>query len=106
MYLHSTPLSQSEYEMAECLISDIDSEPIVFTSSSKKQKTKYSKSEALNLMKDLGGSLAAIKVILDSFAGTEIGNLENDEVNELQKTYEKHAANWDLEIQNAKKRSV
>ena len=89
-YLHSTPLSQSEYEMSECLVSHIVSEPIVPTSS-KKQKTKYSKSEALNLMKDLGGSLAAIKVIFDSFAGTEIDNLENDDVKELQKTYEKHA---------------
>ena len=88
--LHSTPLSQSQYEMSECLVSDIDSEPIVPTSS-KKQKTKYSKSEALNLMTDLGGSLAAIKVIFDSFAGTEIDNLENDDVKELQKSYEKHA---------------
>ena len=77
-YLHSTPLSQSEYEMSECLVSHIVSEPIVPTSS-KKQKTKYSKSEALNLMKDLGGSLAAMKVIFDSFAGTEIDNLENDD---------------------------
>ena len=76
--------------MSECLVSDIDSEPIVPTSN-KKQKTKYSKSEALNLMKDLGGSLAAIRMIFDIFADTEIDNVENEEVKELQKSYEKHA---------------
>ena len=89
--LQSTPFSENESRMPEFAVSDIDSEPIN-PMENKKLKTKYSKSEALNLLKDVGGALAAIKVIYENLADTEISALNDDELNELQLSYDKHAA--------------
>ena len=61
--LQSTPLSQNdENVLPEFTVSDIDSQS-QDVSEPKKQKTKYSKSEALSLLKDVGGALVTIKIM-------------------------------------------